>query len=271
MQGINRFIPTEKKVAYINQLLDVGFDTIDFGSFVSKKAIPQLQDTAEVLAKLDFDNRTSKLLAIIANTRGALEALKHPEIDYLGFPMSISETFQQRNTNKSISESLSQLAEIQDACVQHAKTLVVYISMGFGNPYGDPYEKEIVLKFSDILRSLDISIISVADTIGIASPERVGDMFGSLSSQFPKIEMGIHLHATPDQVEKKVEAAIKSGCRRIDGAILGYGGCPMAEDDLVGNIDTRVIKNICEKYSIDHQLNNASFTKAEQLALETFS
>lgn len=271
MQGISTFIPSEQKVAYINQLLKVGFDTIDFGSFVSAKAIPQMRDTKEVLAGLELEDTETSLLAIIANSRGALEALTYPEIDFLGFPMSISETFQQRNTNKSISESLEHLVQIQDACTKYSKTLVAYISMGFGNPYGDPYDPEIVANFIDILLSLDIKIISIADTVGMAEPDDVGSLYTSLSKQFPDVELGVHLHATSDLAAAKVASAIQAGCERIDGALLGYGGCPMAKDELVGNIDTLVIRDALEQVSVHHNLNLKELEIARQLALAIFN
>lgn len=241
MQGMEHFIPTETKSAYINQLLKVGFDTIDFGSFVSPKAIPQMRDTAEVLGQLKLDGTSSKLLAIVANLRGASEAASFAEISYLGFPLSISETFQQRNTNKSILEALNVLSEIQDVCVAKGKTLVTYISMGFGNPYKDPYDVGVVAKFVDILSTLDVSIVSLADTIGVSQPDQIRYLFSTLSKSFPKIELGAHLHSNPFTAREKIDAAFSSGCRRFDGAIKGYGGCPMAVDELVGNLATETI------------------------------
>lgn len=241
MQGIDEFIPTEKKIAYINQLLRVGFDTIDFGSFVSPKAIPQMRDTAEVLDGLDMNIGRTKLLAIVANTRGAEDACKFGMISYLGFPLSISETFQKRNTNKSIAEALNTVSEIQDLCIKNGKQQVVYISMGFGNPYGDPYDENIVGKFVDILHTMGIAIVSLADTIGVSKPEQIRKLFTTLSAQYPAIEVGVHLHSNPATAREKIEAAFMAGCKRFDGAIKGYGGCPMAEDDLVGNIATEKI------------------------------
>lgn len=241
MQGIDEFIPTEKKIAYINQLLRVGFDTIDFGSFVSPKAIPQMRDTAEVLDGLDMNIGRTKLLAIVANTRGAEDACKFGMISYLGFPLSISETFQKRNTNKSIAEALNTVSEIQDLCIKNGKQQVVYISMGFGNPYGDPYDENIVGKFVDILHTMGITIVSLADTIGVSKPEQIRKLFTTLSAQYPAIEVGVHLHSNPATAREKIEAAFIAGCKRFDGAIKGYGGCPMAEDDLVGNIATEKI------------------------------
>ena len=270
MQGIEEFIPTEKKISYINQLLKVGFDTIDFGSFVSPKAIPQLRDTAEVLKKLDMANTKSKLLAIIANTRGAEEAARYDAITYLGFPLSISETFQQRNTNKSIAEALNSLAEIQEICKKNNKTLVTYISMGFGNPYGDPYDVDLVGKFADILSTLEVRIISLADTIGVSKPDQIKYLFESLTKQFPGIEFGAHLHSNPSTAVEKINAATAAGCQRFDGAIKGYGGCPMAEDELVGNLATETILSCLDPGEINPSIDREAFVKALQLADTTF-
>ncbi|MGE4017662.1 MAG: hydroxymethylglutaryl-CoA lyase [Cyclobacteriaceae bacterium] len=241
MQGVERFIPTADKAAYINQLLKVGFDTIDFGSFVSPKAIPQMKDTGEVLDLLSMENTRSKLLAIVANTRGAVQACDFEQITYLGFPMSISETFQLRNTNKSIAEALNTLNEIQEVCQKNSKTLVTYISMGFGNPYGDIYDEDIVAKFVDILTTMKVNIISLADTVGVSNPHQIQRLFGSLSQQYPDVELGAHLHSNPATAVEKIDAAYRAGCKRFDGAIKGWGGCPMAEDELVGNIATETI------------------------------
>lgn len=262
MQGIEEFIPTQGKIEYINQLLKVGFDTIDFGSFVSPKSIPQMVDSVEVLKGLDINNTKSKLLAIVANFRGAQDAVQHEEITYLGYPFSISETFQKRNTNKSIVESLNILGEIQELCVNHNKTLVVYLSMGFGNPYGDPYNKEIVHQFADIMVSLDISTISLADTIGSATDKDIMDLFTFLIPAYPNVEFGAHLHSVPDAVEGKIKAVIDSGCRRIDGALKGFGGCPFAKDDLTGNIATEKIVEVAEKSNIGLDLNRDALDKA---------
>lgn len=259
MQGIVPFIPTERKATYINQLLKVGFDTIDFGSFVSPRVIPQMKDTAEVLAKLDLENTSSKLLAIVANTRGAQDALSHEEITYLGFPFSISETFQQRNTNKSIVDALNTLDEIQQLCVKSNRQLVSYISMGFGNPYGDPYDAEVVAKFTDILVSMGISIISLADTIGVSNPENITYIYSNLLREYPQIEFGAHLHSLPATAAEKTEAAWEAGCRRFDGALKGYGGCPMAKDELVGNIATEVILSYFETKNLELGINWAEF------------
>ena len=259
MQGIHDFIPTDKKISYLNQLLKVGFDTIDFGSFVSPKAIPQLKDTTEVLGKLDLDGSKSKLLAIIANTRGAEDAVKFDEITYLGFPFSISETFQQRNTNKSIVEALNTLNEIQELCVKHNKKLVSYISMGFGNPYGDPYDVETVSKFVDVLSSMGIKIISLADTIGVSNKENITYLYSNLIKQYSDIEFGAHLHSNPNTATEKIKHAYEAGCRRFDGAIRGFGGCPMAKDDLVGNIATEMIVSYLESKNLDLGINKLEF------------
>ncbi len=241
IQGLHNFIPTEVKIEYINQLLKVGFDTIDFGSFVSSKAIPQMQDTREVVKGLDLSGTDSKLLAIIANIRGAKEACEFDEISYLGYPLSLSETFQQRNTNRSIDDALSDLAKMQELCVDYEKTLIVYLSMGFGNPYGDSYEMNYVGKIVDRLDRMEVSVISLADTIGVSDPKNITHLFESLISRFPHIEFGAHLHTAPETAKEKIEAVYRSGCRRLDGAINGFGGCPMAEDKLVGNMATERI------------------------------
>lgn len=238
MQGIKPFIPTERKVAYIQSLLRVGFDTIDFGSFVSPKAIPQMQDTAEVLAALDLSQTTSKLLAIIANTQGAIAASQHKEIQYLGFPFSISENFQMRNTHKTIAESLVTLQEILNIADQSNKEVVAYLSMGFGNPYGDPWNVEIVGEWTEKLSNMGVKILSLSDTVGSSSPDVITYLFSHLIPQYPQIEFGAHLHTTPEKWFEKIDAAYKAGCRRYDGAIQGFGGCPMAKDDLTGNMPT---------------------------------
>lgn len=262
MQGLEQYIPTEKKIAYINQLLKVGFDTIDFGSFVSPKAIPQMRDTAEVLANLEWEKSSSKLLAIVANTRGAEDASRHEAITYLGFPLSISETFQERNTNKSIAEALSTLEEIQNVCVRSGKKLVTYISMGFGNPYKDPYDVTLVANFVDILVTLGCTVISLADTIGVSTPENITYLFKNLSKQFPAVELGAHLHSNPKTAIEKIDAAYKAGCRRFDGAIKGFGGCPMAEDELVGNLATEVIVGYLHQQGVKTNLDNVAFSNA---------
>lgn len=270
MQGIDEFIPTQEKVRYINALLKVGFDTIDFGSFVSTKAIPQMRDTAEVLAQLDITNTKSKLLAIIANVRGAEDAAQHSAIHYLGFPLSISETFQQRNTNKSIAEALNSLVEIQNICLRSSKKLVVYISMGFGNPYGDPYDAEVVGKFVDILNTLGVEIISLADTIGVSSPELITYLFTSLSKQFPSVELGAHLHSNPTSAREKIEAAYHAGCKRFDGALKGFGGCPMAKDELVGNLATETLLEYLGTKGETKGINQQAFGEAMKMADQIF-
>jgi len=270
MQGLDDFIPTDKKISYINQLLRVGFDTIDFGSFVSPKAIPQLRDTAEVLDGLDMNIGRTKLLAIVANTRGAEEACKFGMISYLGFPLSISETFQKKNTNKSIVEALNAVQEMQDLCVKNGKQLVVYISMGFGNPYGDPYDENVVGKFVDILHTLGITIVSLADTIGVSKPEQIRKLFTTMSAQFPGIEIGVHLHSNPATAREKIDAAYQAGCKRFDGAMRGFGGCPMAEDELVGNIATETLVQYLLEQNVELTLDMSEFGKATMLADKVF-
>ncbi len=270
MQGLTDFIPTADKVRYINQLLKVGFDTIDFGSFVSAKAIPQLRDTVEVLSALNMDESRTKLLAIVANVRGAEDASRFDAISFLGFPLSISETFQQRNTNKSISEALNTVEEIQNICIKSNKKSVVYISMGFGNPYGDPYDVNLVAQFVDILVTLGVEIISIADTIGVSNPENIHSLFSSLSKSNPTIEIGTHLHSNPSTAIEKIEAAYSAGCRRFDGAINGFGGCPMAEDELVGNLATETILSFLEGKGEKLSLNREEFAKAMIIASEIF-
>ncbi len=238
MQGIKQFIPTEQKTQYIQSLLEVGFDTIDFGSFVSPKAIPQLVDTAAVLSKLDLSKTTSKLLVIIANIRGALEAVKHEEIDYLGYPFSISENFQMRNTHKTISESVVLLSKVLDIADASNKEVVVYISMGFGNPYGDPWNIDIVGEWTHKLAQMGVKILSLSDTIGTSNPDNIYYLFSNLIPQYPNIEFGAHLHTTPTTWFEKIDVAYQAGCKRFDGAIQGFGGCPMAKDELIGNMPT---------------------------------
>jgi len=270
MQGLTNFIPTRDKVRYINQLLKVGFDTIDFGSFVSAKAIPQLRDTAEVLSQLDVATSKTKLLAIVANVRGAEEASRFDSISFLGFPLSISETFQQRNTNKSIAEALNTVEQIQNICIQSNKKLVTYVSMGFGNPYGDPYDVNLVTQFVDILVTLGVEIISIADTIGISNPESIYALFSTLSKSNGNTEIGAHLHSNPATAIAKIEAAYRAGCRRFDGAINGFGGCPMAEDELVGNLATEDILSVLESKGEKLHLNKDEFAKALNIAAEIF-
>ncbi len=238
MQGIKTFIPTEEKVTYIQSLLRVGFDTIDFGSFVSPKAIPQMQDTSQVLEQLDLSKTKSKLLAIIANTQGAIAACEHSEIRYLGYPFSISENFQMRNTHKTIAQSIITLQEILELASKHNKETVAYLSMGFGNPYGDPWNVEIVGEWTEKLANMGVSILSLSDTVGSSTPEVIDYLFSNLIPHYNKIEFGAHLHTTPDKWFEKVDAAYKAGCKRFDGAIQGFGGCPMAKDELTGNMPT---------------------------------
>ncbi len=270
MQGLPDFIPTPLKLQYLQQLLTVGFDTIDFGSFVSPAAIPQMRDTAEVLAGLDLSNTRSKLLAIVANTRGAIEAARFEQITYLGFPLSISETFQRRNTNKTMAEALHTLNEIQDICKKSNKTLVTYISMGFGNPYGDPYDTARVIQFVELLMTRGISIISLADTVGVAEAANVRTLFQSLVQEYPAIELGVHLHATPATAMTKIAAAFEAGCKRFDGAIRGYGGCPMANDDLVGNLPTETIFSYLQTQGVVFDLDRHAFERSLKLADEIF-
>jgi hydroxymethylglutaryl-CoA lyase len=270
MQGLNDFIPTEQKIDYINKLLTIGFDTLDFGSFVSAKAIPQLRDTKEVLEKINWQGSKSKLLAIVANTRGAEEASQFKGIRYLGFPLSISETFQQRNTNKSIAEALNTVEEIQNICLRTNKELVTYISMGFGNPYGDPYEVDLVAQFVDILKTLGCNVISLADTIGVSNPENIKYLFSSLSIKFPKVELGAHLHSTAQTALEKIDAAYQAGCRRFDGAIRGFGGCPMANDDLVGNLATETLLYYIVQQGVETGLDDGAFAEALIMADRIF-
>ncbi len=270
MQGWKSFIPTEKKIAYINSLLRVGFDTIDFGSFVSPKAIPQMADTVEVLKGLEVDTSVSKLLAIIANYRGAEAAVVFDEITYLGFPFSVSETFQQRNTNSSIAESLNRVEEIQNLCIKSGKQLVVYISMGFGNPYGDLYDEEIVFEWVNKLVGMDIGIISLADTVGVATAQQVYDMTSYLVESLPGTEIGVHLHSTPHNWKEKLEAAVKAGCKRFDGALKGIGGCPMADDELVGNMNSEWMINYFEENMPLDNLNKEALQESLKMAGEIF-
>ena len=270
MQGIKPFIPTEDKIAYINQLLKCGFDTIDFGSFVSPKAIPQMADTAEVLAGLELSETTSKLLSIVANTRGALSAVEYEEISYLGYPFSISETFQLRNTNATIQESLERVMRIQDLALKHNKTVVIYISMGFGNPYGDPWNVEIVEKWVGALSEIGINIIALSDTIGVANPESISYLFSHIIEDYPEIEIGAHLHTQPHNWEEKVEAAYKHGCRRFDGALKGYGGCPMAKDDLTGNMPTEHLIQYLKEAEPDFHIDSEAFLKAMSMTNKVF-
>ena len=270
MQGIKTFIPTETKVQYIQSLLRVGFDTLDFGSFVSPKAIPQMVDTAEVLAQLDLSKTESKLLAIIANTQGAKLASVHKEIQYLGFPFSISENFQMRNTHKTIAESLVTLQEILDIANATDKEVVAYLSMGFGNPYGDVWNVEIVGEWTEKLAKMGVKILSLSDTIGSSTPEVIDYLFSNLIPKYPEIEFGAHLHTTPDKWHEKVDAAFKAGCTRFDGAIQGFGGCPMAKDDLTGNMPTEKLLSYFTAQKAETNLSAMSFESAYNEASKLF-
>ena len=272
MQGITEFIPTEKKIKYINALLKVGFDTIDFGSFVSPKMIPQMRDTMQVLEKLELDDTDSKLLAIVANERGALEATLYNEITYLGYPFSISETFQKRNTNATIENSKKILDQIYNVCLMRSKELVVYISMGFGNHYGDFWHPALVEHWVDYLTNTykELNIISISDTVGIATPEVITDVFHGLPDLFPDIEFGAHLHTEPYNWKEKVEAAYKCGISRFDGAIKGFGGCPFAQNTLVGNMPTEHLISFFNEERADFYLNYEAFEEAKEVAMEVF-
>ena len=270
MQGIKPFIPTQRKVDYIQSLLRVGFDTIDFGSFVSPKAIPQMVDTAEVLAQLDLSQTSSKLLAIIANTQGAELASVYKEIQYLGFPFSISENFQMRNTHKTIAESLVTLQEILNIADKSNKEVVTYISMGFGNPYGDPWNVEIVGEWTEKLANMGVKILSLSDTVGSSTPEVIDYLFSNLITKYPKIEFGAHLHTTPDKWHEKIDAAYKAGCRRYDGAIQGFGGCPMAKDDLTGNMPTEKMLSYFTAQKANTNTSPMSFESAYNVASRLF-
>ncbi len=269
MQGLTHIIPTEEKVAYLNSLLRVGFHTLDAGSFVSAKAIPQMADTAEVFDRLDLNGSSTRVLAIIANLRGAQQAAGFNAVTYLGFPFSISETFQQRNTNSSITQSYERLKEIMDLCVARGKELMVYLSMGFGNPYGDPYSPRLVNEWAGRIAELGVKIISIADTVGLATPALVQQVTASAIQAMPGIEIGVHLHSSPFNWQEKFKGAWNAGCRRFDGAINGIGGCPMAGDELVGNMDTlqiiRELEHTGNKLSIDHEALDHSTSIATQL------
>ena len=270
MQGIHTFIPTEIKAAYINLLLQVGFDTIDFGSFVSPKAIPQMLDTAEVLKKLDLSTTRSKLLAIIANYRGAEEAVQHEEITYLGYPFSISETFQLRNANTTIDAAFDTVKKINNLCSAKNKQLLVYLSMGFGNPYGDEWNVEIIEQWTEKLVNEGIKTIALSDTVGVATAQQISDIYPTLTEHFPTTEFGLHLHATPDNWYTKIEAAYKSGCIRFDTAIKGYGGCPMAADELTGNIATENLIGYLQSQNERFDLNFNKLQEAFDYSSKVF-
>jgi hydroxymethylglutaryl-CoA lyase len=271
MQGIKQQIPTTLKAEYINQLLKVGFKTIDFGSFVSPKAIPQMQDTAQVLEQLDLSRTKSKLLAIIANTRGAQDACNFKEITYLGFPFSISETFQQRNTNSSILESLERVKEIQELCLRYDKKLLVYISMAFGNPYGDAWHEDIAIDWCRKLSSLGIKNLALADTTGSSTPESIGLLFRSLLPELTGVELGAHLHSTKERSLEKIKAAYDSGCRNFDTAIHGFGGCPMAKEELTGNIATEDLENFAVSNEIQLGLDKSELNRSYELGWQVFN
>ncbi|MCD0489394.1 hydroxymethylglutaryl-CoA lyase [Pedobacter sp. MC2016-14] len=270
MQGIHHFIPTALKAKYLNTLLQVGFDTLDFGSFVSAKAIPQLRDTREVLEQLDLNATRTKLLAIVANLRGAEEASVHPEINYLGFPFSISETFQLRNTNSTILKSLDTVEQMLEICSQTNKTAVVYLSMGFGNPYGDEWNEGIVLHWASQLVKRGVTIVSLADTTGVSTPEKINKVLPALITQFSGIEVGVHLHSTPGTRIEKIAAAYAAGCQRFDSALKGYGGCPMAADELTGNMATEEMVNFLEAKGVQLHLNKNKWKEAMDLTDNLF-
>jgi hydroxymethylglutaryl-CoA lyase len=270
MQGWKSFIPTDKKIAYINQLLKVGFDTIDFGSFVSSKAIPQMADTKDVVTNLDVTSSSTKLLAIVANERGALDAAAFDTITFLGYPFSISPTFQKRNANSSIEASFERVKQIQSICNQNHKDLVVYISMAFGNPYGDIYNEEIVLEWIAKLVGEGIGIISLADTVGVASPEQVASLVKKTIATFPNIETGVHLHSSNANWKEKTDAALQNGCRRFDGALKGIGGCPMADDELVGNMDTELLIPYFQQLGFNKNINLTALAETSAMATEIF-
>ncbi|WP_339628048.1 hydroxymethylglutaryl-CoA lyase [uncultured Maribacter sp.] len=271
MQGIKDFIPTNEKVRYLQSLLGCGFDTLDFGSFVSPKAIPQMVDTAEVLSNLDLSKTKTKLLAIVANVRGAEDAVLHPEIEYLGFPFSISENFQMRNTHKTISQSIETLQEIFNLADAANKEVVTYISMGFGNPYGDPWNVEIVGEWTERLAKMGAKILSLSDTVGTSDPVTISYLFSNLIPKYPTIEFGAHLHTTPTKWHEKIEAAHVAGCRRFDGAIQGFGGCPMAKDELTGNMPTEKMLSYFTSEKIETGVNWMAFEAAYNKASELFS
>ena len=271
MQGIKMFIPTEKKVQYIQSLLRVGFDTIDFGSFVSPKAIPQMVDTTEVLAKLDLSKTNSKLLAIVANIRGAQDASTHSEIQYLGYPFSISENFQMRNTHKTIAQSIETLQEILNIADKSNKEVVAYLSMGFGNPYGDPWNVEIVGEWTEKLSNMGVKILSLSDTIGSSTPEVIDYLYANLIPNYPEIEFGAHLHTTPTLWHEKIDAAYKAGCRRFDGAIQGFGGCPMAKDELTGNMPTEKMVSYFTAAKANSGIQAMSFESSYNEASKIFN
>ncbi|MGB0869688.1 MAG: hydroxymethylglutaryl-CoA lyase [Flavobacteriales bacterium] len=271
MQGIHDFIPTSKKISYLNALLKVGYHVLDFGSFVSPKAIPQLKDTAEVLANLELENTNTELLAIVANSRGAEDACKYNEIMHLGFPLSASETFQKRNTNKSIAEALQSIEKVQNLAVKHNKKTNIYLSMGFGNPYEEAWHPDILAELTLKLRQLEIEHIIPSDTIGVSNPTQIIEMFGLLKSEFQDVEWGAHLHSSPDKAYEKINAMFNSGCDRLDMAVKGFGGCPMAKDDLVGNIATEKVISYMNEQKIDSPINALHFESAYNKGVDIFN
>lgn len=271
MQGIKDWIPTLLKAQYIQSLLRCGFDTIDFGSFVSPKAIPQMKDTAELLSMLDLSKTESKLLSIVANVRGAQDAVQHEEIQYLGYPFSISENFQMRNTHKTIDQSIDILQEILNLSEANNKEVVAYLSMGFGNPYGDPWSVEVVGEWTEKLANMGVKILSLSDTVGTSTPEIITYLYSNLIPKFPEIEFGAHLHTTPTKWHEKVDAAYKAGCRRFDGAIQGFGGCPMAKDELTGNMPTEKMLSYFTAEKVDSNINTMSFESAHNEATKIFT
>ncbi|HEU0064982.1 MAG TPA: hydroxymethylglutaryl-CoA lyase [Flavisolibacter sp.] len=271
MQGWKHFIPAEKKAEYINALLKVGFDTIDFGSFVSPKAIPQMADTKTVIEKINTNESKTRLLAIVANTRGAAEAVAYEKIYYIGFPFSISETFQLRNTNSTIEESVARVDEIQNICIRHNKKLVIYLSMGFGNPYGDEYNADILLKWANEMVSRKIEIISLADTVGLATPQQIQFALETLIPEYTETEFGVHLHSRPDNWKEKFEISVKSGCKRFDGALKGIGGCPMAQDTLVGNMNTELMIDYLQQHDLLTGIEQHALQESLYLASQLFN
>ncbi|CAN5587225.1 hydroxymethylglutaryl-CoA lyase [soil metagenome] len=270
MQGWKHFIPTEKKIAYLQALLQVGFDTLDCGSFVSAKAIPQMADTKEVISKLDVRNTKTKLLCIVANERGAAEAVPFENISYLGFPFSVSPTFQMRNTNSTMEESWQRVQQIQNLCMQHNKQLVVYISMGFGNPYGDAYNESVVMEWVDKMAGIGVKTISIADTVGLATPLQVQQILTTLTPIYTTTEIGVHLHSTINNWQEKLDAALTAGCLRFDGALKGIGGCPMANDELVGNMDTELMIPYFQSKYLLPALNEDALKTASMMASNIF-
>jgi len=271
MQGFSKFIPTDKKINYINELLKVGFDTIDVGSFVSKEKIPQLADTSNVIKSINMNNTTTKLLVIVGNERGANEAVNFDEISYLGFPFSISETFQKRNINSSVKDSLKRLENIQNLCLKSNKRLVTYLSMAFGNPYGDEWSIYIVAHWAEkLLKEFGINILSLSDTIGTSNPKVINWLFTKLINEFPDVEFGAHLHSSASNFKEKIQAAYNAGCRRFDGSILGIGGCPLADDNLVGNIPTEKMIEIFEKKSEILSINKEALNNSLKIASKIF-